>query len=61
MVLKNSIIEKLATEGKITYIPAKESKKIYDNLIKRGIEYKRKYKRKEFYSHIAASELVLNS
>ncbi len=60
MVLKNSTIEKLASEGKITYIPAEESRKIYDNLVKKGIEYKREYRRKEFYSHIAASKLVLN-
>lgn len=60
MVLKNSIIEKLASEGKITYIPTEESKKIYDNLVKRGIEYKREYRRKEFYSYIAASKLVLD-
>ncbi len=61
MVLKNSVIEKLASEGKITYLPAEESRNIYFNLAKKGIEYKRAYKRKEFYSHIAASKLVLNA
>jgi hypothetical protein len=61
MVLKNSVIEKLASEGKITYLPAEESSKIYCNIIKKGIEYQRTYKRKEFYSHIAASKIVLNA
>ena len=61
MVLKNNTLEKLTAEGKVSHLSEEESSRIYQNLSKKSIDYRRIYKRKEFYSHVAASKLILNS
>lgn len=61
MVLKNSTIEKLAAEGKITYISAEESYQIYKKKYEKMTHYIRDYAKKTKASYDAARRLILTS
>lgn len=61
MVLKNSVIEKLASEGKITYLPAEESYEIHKRISEKMTNYLRDYAKKTKASYDAASKIILNA
>lgn len=61
MVLKNSVIEKLASEGKITYLSAEESHQIRKRTYERMTNYQRDYSKKSKFSYDAARKLIINS
>jgi hypothetical protein len=60
MALKNSVIEKLASEGKITYLTAEESCNIIQKTYRRMAEYLRDYAKKDKASYNAARKIILN-
>lgn len=59
--LKNEILEKLASEGRISHISMNEVQDMYKSTHERMNNYKRTLTKREYYSHISAGKLILNS
>ena len=59
--LRNKILEKLASEGRISFISANEEQDIYKSTHERMIQYNRVLSKRAYYSHILANETILNS
>lgn len=59
--LKNTVIEKLKAEKKVSNLPEKKSSSIYLATSKRMEKYSREYSKKDKASHIAASKVLLTS
>lgn len=59
--LKNSVVEKLNSEKRVTHISAKKSYDIHVSTSKRMEDYSREYSKKDKASHIAASKVLLTS
>lgn len=59
--LKNSIIEKLASEGRISLMPIEEAYHIYLKTHEKMVNYKRILAKREYYSHIQANQRVLRA
>jgi hypothetical protein len=61
VTLKNNILEKLANEGRISHMSTEEGYRIYNSTHKRMNKYKQTLAKREYYSHVLASETILNS
>jgi hypothetical protein len=59
--LKNNILEKLASEGRISFIPEDETYEIQRKTTEKMTQYKRLLSKREYYSHVAAGKVILNS
>jgi hypothetical protein len=59
--LRNGILEKLASEGKISHMSEDEQQEIYKSTHERMIRYKQILSKREYYSYIIASSQILNS
>jgi type IV secretory pathway component VirB8 len=59
--LRNKILEKLASEGRISFMSADEEYNIYQSTHERMIQYNRVLSKKAYSSHVLANETILNS
>ena len=59
--LKNTIIEKIKDEKRVSYLSKEESYNIHVATSKRMEKYSREYSKKDKASHIAASKVLLTS
>lgn len=59
--LRNKSIEKFASEGKMNHMSGDEAYRIYKSTHKRMNKYKQTLAKREYYSHIIAGNLILNS
>jgi hypothetical protein len=59
--LKNDILEKLALEGRISFMPQEEEYDIYLKTHGRMTRYNRLLLKSTYFSHIVASNLILNA
>jgi hypothetical protein len=59
--LKNSIVEKMKSENRISYISVKDSHRIHVATSEKMENYSREFSKKDKASHIAASKVFLTS
>ncbi len=59
--LKNTVIDKMKAEKRVSYLSKDESYDIHVSTSKRMEKYARDYSKKDKASHIAASKLLLTS
>jgi hypothetical protein len=59
--LKNKILEKLASEERISFMPIEEAYNIYLKTHEKMTNYKRTLAKRQYYSHIQASQTVLRA
>jgi hypothetical protein len=59
--LRNKILEKLASEGRISYLSGDEEQDIYKSTHKRITQYKQILAKREYYSHIAAEKVIMDA
>lgn len=59
--LKNTILEKLKAENKISHLPERQSYEIHLATSQRMEKYSRAYSKKDKASHIAAAKVLLTS
>lgn len=59
--LKNTIVEKMHAQNKVSHVSLHDSYNIYLSITKNMKEYAREYSKKEKASHIAASKVLLTS
>lgn len=59
--LKNKILEKLASEGRISFMSANEEYNIYQSTHEKMVQYKQTLTKRQYSSHILADRTILNS